>query len=262
MQKYWMLFQKTFQSQMAYRSTTLLTLLSAAVSFVIQVSLWTALIQSGVKDGITLSDMVVYIVLNTVILTVTRADIASDIEIEIRDGSVAMHLLRPISFKLYWLSTVMGKNCYKLCVSTLPIVILGAVFAGFSAPKAWWHVLFALISTVLGTLIMFEITYIVGLIAFWVQKTWYLSFYLKAGTTLFGGTTVPFWFYPELLNQLSYFLPFRYISFEAISLYLGKMTFEQGLFSLLCSAVWLAVLEAVGLLVWRSAQTKLCVNGG
>lgn len=262
MEKYLLLFQKTFRAQMEYRSSTLLSLLSATVSFVIQISLWTALIQSGVKEGTTLKDMVVYIAVNAVILAFTRANIADDIETEILDGSVAMHFLRPISFKLYWLSTISGKNAYKLLVTTLPVVILGAFFIGFTSPKEGWYVLFAAISTVIGMMIMFEITYIFGLIAFWVQRTWYLSFYLSAGTTLFGGTVVPFWFYPDLLNTLSYFLPFRYVSFEAISLYLGQKSMADGLFSVLLSAVWLSVLGIVSHLVWKRAQHRVCVNGG
>jgi ABC-type uncharacterized transport system permease subunit len=32
-----------------------------------------------------------------------------------------------------------------------------------------------------------------------------------------GGTVIPLWFYPGVLEKLSQFPPFRYISFEAIN---------------------------------------------
>jgi ABC-2 type transport system permease protein len=100
---------------------------------------------------------------------------------------------------------------------------------------------------------------VVGLLAFWTQATWYLSWYVRAGVAFFGGTVIPLWFYPDALEKLSQFLPFRYISFEAINYYLGKLPLEAAARSIGIAALWWFLLFAAGHVLWRSVQKRMTV---
>ena len=260
--KYLFLLAKSFQSNLVYRSALLWSLLFSALSFALQIGIWSVLIGSGVKKDVTLHDMIFYIMLNQVILTITHVNVESQLEEQIKDGSVVMHFLRPASFKLYYLSATVGDNLFRLLTNVMPIFLVGALVVGVPAPADGRYLLYSVISMLLGMLIKFELSFMVGLLAFWLQETWYLWRYVDAGLALFGGTVLPLWFFPGFFDKLSMFLPFRYITFESINFYLGKTASADVSRSLLGSAMWFLVLYVAERLVWMQAQKKLTINGG
>lgn len=262
MDKYLCIFAKTFKSNMVYRSSLFLNIVFQAIYFLLQYYLWRSLIGGGVYMGVTLDDMIFYSMLSTLVMTLSDAAVESDLENEIRDGSVILHFLRPISFKLNCLATTFGNNLYYCITQMLPVYVIGALTIGIPGPASAWGGIGFVVSALLGMLISFEIRYIVGLLAFWIQKTWYLSWYLDFGYVLCGGQLVPLWFFPQVWNAVCYALPFRYISQDAISMYLGITSGAGIALSLTMSVVWLIALMLLERRVWRLAVRKLCVNGG
>jgi ABC-2 type transport system permease protein len=200
--------------------------------------------------------------INAVVMALSSQNLANELGVEIRDGSVIMHLIRPLSFRLYLFSTMLGKNTYSLIMSALPVVLICCLFIGAVLPPSPAYFFLFLILTVLGVCIMFQLIYITGLLAFWTQATWYLSFYLNAGVMFFGGTAIPLWFYPSFLQELSVILPFRYITFEAIDYWLGKPPLSQAWHSIGAAALWTILLFSIGHILWLRVQKKLTVNGG
>lgn len=259
--KYLIVMKKMFKSQFQYTDATLIRLGSAFLAFFIQVSLWTALLSSGESAGTTVEEMVVYVVLTMFVSALTSANIATMLEPAIRDGSVAYQFLRPTSFKYYCFSEMFGKNLYQVVTSTVPVVILVFLFYRPQLPSLPYGIFF-LLSLVLGCGIMLELTYIFGLLAFFTQRAWYINWYLEAFSVFFGGTTVPLWFYPQILNQISYFLPFRYVSFEPINFFLERTDLSQGPWFLLIALFWILVLKLVGAGIYRQVEQKLSINGG
>lgn len=262
MEKYFYIMMKSLKAKLAYRSTIIFSIISTLLGFAIQVSLWTALIGTGTKNDTTLHDMILFIVINEIVLTLTRANIASIIETSVIDGSVALHFLRPISYKWFLFSSIVGENVYKIITNVVPLTLIAIFYVGISLPTSPMYFLLFIVSLIIGMLIMFELTYVVGLLAFWIQRCWFLRWYLNAGTAFFGGTVVPLWFYPDILNKISYFLPFRYISFEPINYYLGKTEISKAPFLISMGIVWLLVLRVLGKFMWSLAIKKFTVNGG
>lgn len=264
MKKYKIIFTKSFKSQLIYRSAALSGMASTILSFGIQVCLWWALLGTELYDGTSFRDMLLFVIVNLLVYTLTRANISSTIEAAMIDGSIAMELLRPMSYKYYLLANILGKNSYSVLIRVLPVVVFSVIFGGVGN----WGVISAdmilpfALALALGILVMFELTYIFGLLAFRIQRCWFLSWYINALTKLFGGTVVPLWFYPRFLQRLSYYLPFRYITFEPINILLGRITVEQVGNSLLIALVWLLALNVLSTFMWRSAVRDLTVNGG
>lgn len=262
MRAYLYLFNKAFKSQFVYRLATFFKLVSSMLSLLVQISLWSSLINSGVKDEISMSEMLVYVIVNAIVLSLTSINIANDLEPEIRDGTIAIYLVRPLSLHLYLLSVNFGKTAFNTLATVLPAVIISGLFIGISLPIQKIYLLFFFLSVGLGVFIMFELTYIVGLLAFWVQRTWYLKWYLNAGVVFLGGTVVPIWFYPEAMKNISYILPFRYISFEAVNLYLEKTSIQHGILVIFIALFWVMVLYFCGRFMWYKIQRRIMINGG
>ncbi len=262
MKKYWIVFKKSLKSEMIYRSAALAGIASALLSFLIQIFLWKALLGTGTQQNTNFSDMLLFVIINSFLLELTRANVADIIETAMVDGTISMELLRPISYKVYLLANALGKNVYGTLTRTIPVLALSMFFvAGASLPNLTYGLLFAF-SAFLGSLLLFEVTYLAELMAFWLQRCWFIRFYVSGLTTIFGGTMVPLWFYPDFLKAFSYWLSFRYMTFEPINFFLGKTPVEEAWIPLLAALLWLLGLSLVDQLVWKAATRKLTVNGG
>lgn len=262
MKKYWLVFKKSLKSELTYRSATLLGMASAVLSFLIQIFLWQALLGTGVRNDTSFPDMLLYVLINSFLLQLTRTDVAGIIESAMIDGTISMELLRPISYKGYMLSETLGKNAYGTLTATVPVFLLGMFFITGAVLPDLIHILLFTLSALLGIALTFEVTYLAGLLAFWLQRCWFIRVYLNGLKSIFGGTMVPIWFYPEILKKLSYFLPFRYMTFEPINIFLMKSSIDQAWISMLAAFLWLIGLSLADKLVWRAATKKLTVNGG
>lgn len=262
MKKYFVVFQKSLKAEITYRSAMIAGIVGTLLSFLIQIFLWKALLGTGVRQDTNFSEMLLYVVINSCMAELTRGNVASLIEASMIDGSVSMELLRPMSFKYYTLASMFGKNIYGALTRTVPIVVVSVFFVSPASLPDFPHAVLFLLSALLGILLMLEVTYLVGLLAFWIQRCWFLWFYLNGFKTFFGGTLIPLWFYPESLKTASYFLPFRYMTFEPVSLFLGKTAVSDAWLPLLTALIWLIGLSLLDKLMWQSATKRLAVNGG
>ncbi|MDR2135644.1 MAG: ABC-2 family transporter protein [Treponema sp.] len=260
--KYVLFFKGAFKSSAIYRLSTLVNICRSVIFIFVQYSLWKALIQTGIRQDVNLRDMVVFIMITEAVRSLCNENIANDIGASIRDGSVTISLLQPMSHRLYLFSTMLGYNCYELLTSALPVIVVGSLMMGFPLPASPVDFLFFVLMTAIGIFLLFEINYVSGLMAFWTQSTWFISWYVEAGDRLFGGSVVPLWFYPDALKTIARYLPFRYVSFEGVNFFLGRVPVPEMARSLVTALIWCAVLYVAGKMLWFRAQKKLTVNGG
>ena len=255
--------KKSFQKRFVYRTNSYLNIFGALILLLIQISLWSSLIGfNGNIDGISFQDMFNYIVINTVILSLVQTNAGRVLAQKVRDGSIAIDFVRPINLKYYLFSEDIGDNMYRTLFCVLPVCIVSVIIFGFKAPAGMYYLLMFILSMVSGVIIIYYINYIFGLLSFWLKTSWYVSWYSNALFTLFGGTFVPIWFYPDFLRIISNVLPFRLVTFEPISIYLGKQTELGSVKVILYQLLWISILIAVEKIVWKKAQDKIIIQGG
>lgn len=249
-----------FKQRIIYRSSTLWALISSFLVLFLQIKLWQVLLASSVAlDNRTLLDMVAFLVINLFLISLTTCNAAGMIESLIRDGSVSSNLTRPISFKKQIMGVQIGANLHFLLFTALlpaavAITIYGIKFPDFS------NALLFCVSALLGAVITFEIQYIMGLLAFFLVTVWFSNFYFTGFMTLFGATAIPLWYYPDWLANLCYCLPFRYITYEPILIFLEDS--PNRLRTILIQILWIGALFLLEKLVWGKAERKLIVQGG
>lgn len=249
-----------FKQRMIYRSSTLWGLVASALVLFLQIKLWQVLLSSSaIQDSRTLTDMVAFLVINALLAALTKCNAAETLAALIGDGSISCSLTRPISLKKQVVCERIGMNLhFMLFTVLLPAVVAIAVY-GISLPNLQNGLMFA-VSAVLGAVIIFEIQYILGMVAFFLTTVWFASFYITGFMTLFGATAIPLWYYPEWLANLCYFLPFRYITYEPILIFLQNAA--NPLQTILVQLLWIGGLCLLEKLVWRRAERKLVVQGG
>jgi ABC-2 type transport system permease protein len=261
---YWEFLKKAFQTRYVYRSAVLISFSGAMFQMIIQICIWSTLFRSGsgFATNVTFQDMINFIIINQIIMSLTQSKIGSVMSEKIREGTIALDFVRPVTMKYGIIAGQLGENLFNLTFNTIPLCICAIVFLGFKLPEDPYYLILFFISFIYGIIIIYTIHYILGLLAFWLESPWYIPFFVRACLLLFGGTFTPIWFYPAFLARLCRFLPFSYISFEPINIYLEKISKKEGIAVLLIQFAWIVVLTFIEKAIWSSAQKKIVIQGG
>jgi len=79
---------------------------------------------------------------------------------------------------------------------------------------------------------------------------------------LFSGLLLPISFFPQFFQKLLAVLPFEYISYVPVLLYLGKINGWRILGALGLQLFWVIALLTVGHGMWRWSSRRITIQGG
>lgn len=228
----------------------------------VQVSVWKALY--GVNDNFnaSLSEVLTYTFLSSVLLLRLRLYPGQQIGKSVYTGTLGTDMLKPVSLMLLHTGNEAGRMAFSLVTYSLPVLFLAHLLYGILPPASPGALCAFLVTCLLGMVIFVLFNAIVGYSAFWLLNNWFMPWFERALIMLLGGTTVPIWFYPDGLEAVSRYLPFKYIGFVPISFYLNRIPPSQAGGQILVQLFWIGLLLAIERLVWRQAQKKITVQGG
>jgi len=260
---YFEIIKKHFKVGWMYRSNFSLQIVGMFFHYFVMINVWKALYSTNeTVNGIHFTQMVTYFIVADLLACFTSSNIIFTIADEVKDGTIGTNLVKPISYKYLQIAQDLGGSVLSSLAITLPVAILMGWIYGFSVTVDPVMLLLFLLSAGMGAMISHTISFLFGILAFWTKTGEYATFLRGACFSLFSGATVPFWFYPEVLRNIASVLPFRFISFEAISIYLGTYSLRDALFILLMQGIWLAVLLFAERILWSGVQKHLVIQGG
>ena len=255
--------KKSFRQRYIYRANTYINILSALFKLFVQISIWYALLsKNGSIKGISFQDMVSYVIINMLVLSLIHSNMGSRLAQKVQEGSIAIDLIRPVTLKYCLLAEELGENCFRTIFITLPVCIVSVIFLKFQLPDHPIDTLLFIISIINGIILIYYINYTLGLLSIWFGTSFYIDWFLAAFFELFAGTAVPLWFYPDFLYKISNILPFRLVSFEPIAMFLGKTSFISSLEIIILQIIWIIILILLEKFIWTKAQDKIIINGG
>jgi ABC-2 type transport system permease protein len=79
---------------------------------------------------------------------------------------------------------------------------------------------------------------------------------------LFSGLLIPISFFPRIFVDIFAVLPFEYISYVPVLIYLGKLSGWGIARALTLQVFWILVLFALGDAMWRWSSRKITIQGG
>lgn len=146
-----------------------------------------------------------------------------NIQKKLKDGSIAMEFLKPVSYKSILLAENLGNIFFKLLTSFLPAALIGCVFIAFIAPVSILSLFLFVLSIVLGFVVFWLISMIVQLSAFWIMNVWSISTIKNVLVSLLSGSLIPIWFMPKILQSIISYTPFESIYSIPVWIYLGQI---------------------------------------
>jgi ABC-type uncharacterized transport system permease subunit len=211
--------------------------------------------------SISLSTQVAYSTLASVQYWLLSPWAFTSIGDRIRDGKIAVDLVRPVPFLEQTIAGQVGATfaMAPFALVTLPVAILVGGAEGPASPAAFGGYVVSLvmayaISTLLNTL--------VGLVCFWTLEVQGIFMIYRMVGQFFAGALVPLWFMPDWLRGLATLLPFQATTYTPLAIYLGRVDGSRLSFSLALQALWILAILLVMRLVWSRALRLVIVQGG
>lgn len=210
----------------------------------------------------TLPEVITYVWLGQATLVLQPWNIDTDISQMIRSGNVAYELLRPVDLYTLWFVRSLAMRTAPTLLRAVPIFILSGLFFGLSAPASIWSFA-AWIAAITGAVLLS--TALTAL--FTVMQLWTIS-----GDGLFrfssiiiyvlSGLVIPLPLFPDWMQGIINFLPFRGIVDTPSRLYIGNIA-PVGILSVFAQQIiWTAVFIILGRLLLARGMRRVVVQGG
>lgn len=252
----------------AYRANFICFLIGEIMSCFIMFFVWKAVFNSSTSPdfmGFTMNDMVVYLFISFLTGYLTYSDGTYAIATEIRDGSIAMRMIKPCSFDMCFLFQELGNKIFNVMVIFVPIIVgVEAYRWGITGTCQFSvvHFLLYVVSLALAYLISFYFNVSYGFMAFYLKNLWGADILKEVIVNFLSGATIPLAFMPAALAGVLNFLPFSSLSYTPVMIYMGMYDGYQIAYKMLLQVFWLAVMILLSKAVWNHAVKRLCSQGG
>ncbi|HEV2351180.1 MAG TPA: ABC-2 family transporter protein [Terriglobia bacterium] len=252
-----------FINTLAYR----LRYYTGIVTYFIYVSvyyfIWKAIYAHGPAiEGFDFSAMLTYVGVGWIIRSFYFNNIDQDLSQQVAEGKLVMDLIKPVNIQMMYIAQALGESIFRLALLTAPTAVVLLLVYPLKRPASWLHSAVFLISAGLTFFIVAGINFAVGTLAIRLLSILGLLRAKYFLLELFSGLLIPISFFPHSFQTVLSFMPFQYISYVPLLIYLGKI---QGLG--LARAIgmqlfWVLVLFAMGDLMWRWSSRKITIQGG
>ncbi len=254
--------KKSFLNKSAYGFDHFMGILNTIIYVFIYWGIYIALYgKRDNVDGITLMMVMTNFILSLCLNAIFYVD---DFYLpnRIHDGSIANELLLPVSVSGRMLAENIGNAFFKLIYHFTPALIICVICIGIQPPKNLIMLCLFIISALLGYGVMWAISYMVQMCAFWLINIWSIMTIKNVFINVLSGSMIPLWFMPEWLRDVTAWLPFSSIYFTPIQIYLGQLSYSEILLKCGLQLVWIAIIFLIGRILWSRGKRKLVVQGG
>ena len=225
--------------------------------------IWKAVLAHGNSiEGFDFSQMLTYIAVGWIIRSFYFNNIDQEMAYQVQEGKLAMDLIKPVNTQLMYVAEAFGQSCFRLILLTVPTALLLLVVFPLRLPAGPMNLAGFLLSVLLSFFLVAGINFCVGTFALRLKSILGLLRAKYFLLELFSGLLIPITFFPEWAQQILNLLPFPYISFAPVLIYLGKTEGVDILRTLSMQAFWVLVLLLAGHFLWQWSSKKITIQGG
>lgn len=251
--KYWPMFTIALAEFFAYRLNFILWRVRVVISILITYFLWQSVFRTqDVVLGYSQSRMLTYIMLITFINGVVLSTQTHKVAAEISLGNLSNFLLKPMNI----FSFNIARDLADKTVNTVFSIVEIALLLIFLKPpiviqtNIIWLIIF-IGAVICAAALFFVINLILSFIGFWSYDTWAPRFIFYILITFLAGMYFPLDIFPSTVFNILKLLPFAYIVFFPIKIYLGEFTALETIYGFVLIIFWLTFLYLFMIYIWR-----------
>lgn len=251
---------------MQYRLPFFITILSRAFTVLVTYYLWRAIYNSSpdtVIGGFDFQQITSYIIISflTSIIVSLTSGIDNMIAFEITEGRIAMNLIKPINYRMYCFSIMLGKMLFNAMTTVIPFMLILTLTGLLEAASITEMFLYAL-SCLLGFTIINLFGFCFSMFAFYTTYYFGISMAKTVIVGFLSGATIPLTFFPSAIEKVLSILPFSSMNYTPVMIYLGKLTGYEALVAIGLQIFWIIFFFGLGSFLWMQAVKRLTILGG
>lgn len=244
--------QVAWSNQLAYKLNFLMLVLGpVVVFFFIKYNLWSSIFSMpGVTriQGYDLLSMLEYQVWVMVVGLLAQSYNNMKLSEDIRLGRISSYLIYPFGFWQFHTASFFGTQVIQIIVSIVTVLVV--TVAGFRLNLSIEQTPVAVVFCMLVSLLWFGISFILGLVAFWLDETWILRVIFVIIAQFLSGAIVPLEIYPAWFLSILDYTPFPYMTYVPVKLFMGVYEGDIATAFAIIS-FWLIVIVALATLTWK-----------
>jgi ABC-2 type transport system permease protein len=250
------------RSNAAYVSEVFTRIIFLGIILYIFLQLWrVTYAQTGTErlGGLTLAQMLWYVAM-TEALTLSAPLVGGDVDEDVRTGALAIQLIRPLSYPLYRLWTVLGERAVRFPINAGVGIALALLLVG-PIPFTLSGILIFLLSVPFSFILHFLTHFLIGLGAFWLEDTSGLRLIYSRVSMILGGLLIPLELFPDAIQPLLKVLPFASMTYGPARLFVQPdVQFMVGL--IVQQSITILIFAVITALVYRAGIKRINANGG
>jgi ABC-2 type transport system permease protein len=260
--RYAFVLRTAARQQWIYRAELAMRAIQMVLFIGVFMALWTTAF--GVSDqadmaGFSLAEVVWYLAMTeTIALSSSRVFI--EIGEAVRAGDLAYTLARPLIYPFYQVANSLGNSAPRFLLNLLTavaVVWIGMGQTAGSLPGIAAFVGMAALALLLDALV----AVLIGLMAFWIEEVMPVFWIYQKLLFTVGGMFLPLELFPDWLRRVAEWLPFQFITYVPARAFVAFEP-EFVLRAAIGQVIYVVILIALVVLVWRRAQRRLVVHGG
>ena len=252
-----------FVNTLAYRLRYYTGIVTYFIYVTVYYFIWKAIYaHSASIGGFDFSHILTYIAVGWIIRSFYFNNVDQDMANQVIEGKLAMDLIKPVNIQLMYVAQAFGECLFRAGMLSLPSAVALMLIYPLRPPASLHHFLAFLVSVVFSFFIVAAINFAVGTLAVRLKSILGLLRAKYFLLELFSGLLLPITYFPHVLQRVFKFLPFEYISYVPVLLYLGNINGKSIAASLAVQLFWVVVLFAIGHAMWRWSSRKITIQGG
>lgn len=263
--KYFACAKLGYISRKAFLSEWLEDILYIPFRYGLLFIIWSAIFRNlgtDVIGGMTKWQLVTYYFVFTVIAGFSSyyRNVSNVLCRDISQGNLSRYICRPLKYLLHQFFYGVGYNLYPCILGTVILFLL----AGFTMKENAdiLSLLLGIIVVFVGAFITFLLHALIGMIAFWTEMIYGFKDLVLHMGSFFSGSLLPLSMFPGIINKFSLFMPFRYMTYEPVIVFIRAHTYGEIFIILRNQIICAGVMVVIAWLVWKKGISKYEAFGG
>lgn len=263
MRKYLYTVRISLLEYLSYRINFLLWRFRSVLSILITYFLWHAVyVQSRNIFGYQREQMLTYVILVNLISSISQSTQTHKIGYEINNGNLCNYLLKPLSYIAHNFSRDLSDKLINIFSALIEIAVLLFLLKVPFFLQTNLDILLLFISAcIISSILFFEINLLLSFIAFWSKDTMAPRFIFYILVAFLSGTYFPLDIFSKSVYQVLSYLPFTYLIFFPLKIYLGGLSMGFMLEGLAISSFWIFLLFIFAAFIWKKGLKIFTAEG-